>query len=205
METFKLDMSSKFEMSDLGCMTYFLGMELHQVKGEILVNQRKFASELLVKFSMESCSPVDTPLVPGIKLVKEDGHGKVDGKAYRSLIGSLLFLCTTRPDIAFTVNLLSRFMQSPSEIHLRSAKRVLKYIQGTLDLGILYSRGTVQLMGYSDADWAGSDEEMRSISGCCFTLESGVITWFLKKQTVVAQSTAEAEYVALAKCGNQTV
>ena len=96
-------------------------------------------------------------------------------------------------------------MQSPSEIHLRSVKRVLRYIQGTLDLGILYSRGTIQLIGYSDADWAGSDEEMRSISGCCFTLGSGVITWFSKKQTVVAQSTAEAEYVALAKCGNQAV
>jgi len=154
---------------------------------------------------MEGCSSVDTPSSPGIKLIKEDGQPKVDAQAYRSLIGSLLYLCATRPDISFTVNLLSRFMQSPSEIHLRSAKRVLRYIQGTLDLGILYSRGTTHLVGYSDADWAGSDEEMRSISGSCFTLGSGVITWFSKKQTVVAQSTAEAEYVALAKCANQAV
>ena len=94
-------------------------------------------------------------------------------------------------------------MQSPSEIHFRSAKRVLRYVQGTLDLGILYSRGSIQLLGYSDADWAGSDEEMRSIYGCCFTLDSGIITWFSKKQTVVGQSTAEAEYVALAKSENR--
>ena len=78
LETFKLDMSSKFEMSDLRCMTYFLGMEVHQEKGKILVNQRKFSSELLMKFSMEGCSPVDTPSSLGIKLVKEDGHAKVD-------------------------------------------------------------------------------------------------------------------------------
>ena len=96
-------------------------------------------------------------------------------------------------------------MQSPSEMHFRCAKRVLRYIQGNLDHEILYSKGSVQLVGYTDADWAGSDEEMRSISGSCFTLGSGIINWFSKRQTVVAQSTAEAEYVAAAKSANQAV
>jgi len=109
-EAFKLDMSAKFEMSDLGLMNYFLGMEVHQEKGKILVNQKKYSSELLVKFSMEGCSSVDTPSSPGIKLTKEDGQPKVDAQVYRSLIGSLLYLCATRPDISFTMNLLSRFM-----------------------------------------------------------------------------------------------
>jgi len=127
-ETFKLDMSSKFEMNDLGCMTYFLRLELHQVKDGILVNQRKFASEMLVKFSMENCRPVDTPSVLSLKLVKDDEHEKVDGTAYQSLIESLLYLCASRPDMAFTVNLLSRFMQSPSEMHPKCAKRVLRYV-----------------------------------------------------------------------------
>ena len=134
-ETFKLDMSSKFEMSDLGCMTYFLVLEVHQVKAGILVNQRKYASELLVKFAMENCKPVSTHSVPGTKLVKDDGHEKVDGRTCRSLIGSLLYLCASRPAIAFTVNMLSRFMQSPSDMHFKCAKRVLRYIQGTLDMG----------------------------------------------------------------------
>ena len=92
-ETFKADMSSKFEMSDLDCMRYFLGLKLHQAKAGLLVNQRKHARELLVKFAMENCRPISTPSVPGTKLVKDDGHKKVDGRTYRSLIGSLLYLC----------------------------------------------------------------------------------------------------------------
>ena len=111
-------------------------------------------------------------------------------KLIESLIGSLLYLRASRPDIAFTVNMLSRFMQSPSDMHFRCEKRVLRHIQGTLDHEILYSKGSVQLIGYTDADWVGSDKEMRSIYGACFTLVSGVITWHSKRQTVVAQSTA---------------
>ena len=90
-------------------------------------------------------------------------------------------------------------------MHLRCAKRVLRYVQGTIDLGILYLKGSVQVVGYSYADWAGTDEEMRSVSGCCFTLGSGIITWLSKKQTVVAQSTAKAKYVAATKIFNQAV
>lgn len=142
----------------------------------------------------------------GQKLLKEDGSKKVDERMFRSLIGSLLYLTASRPDIMFAVSLLSRFMHCPSEIHFQAAKRILRYVKETVDYGIHYTaKCPVKLLGFSDSDWAGSDEEMRSTSGGCFTIGSGVITWLSKKQSVVAQSTAEAELVAANKNANQAI
>ncbi|KAF5468920.1 hypothetical protein F2P56_013028 [Juglans regia] len=152
------------------------------------------------------CKSVATPLTTIEKLKKEDGAKEADAAAYRSLIGSLLYLAATRPDIMYATSLLSRFMQCPSQIHFGAAKRVLRYIQGTKDFGIWYKPSSHStLTGFTNSDWAGSVDDMRSTSGYCFNLGTGVFSWGSKKQGSVAQSTAEAEYVAAAGATNQAI
>ncbi|KAL0323926.1 UNVERIFIED_CONTAM: Retrovirus-related Pol polyprotein from transposon TNT 1-94 [Sesamum calycinum] len=200
------DMMKTFEMSDLGLMHFFLGIEINQEKEGIFICQRKYTETLLKKFKMESCKTVTTPLVTGEKYQKEDGSQKVDGSMYRSLIGSLLYLTATRPDIMFATSLLSRFMQSPSQVHYAAAKRILRYLRGTKDFGIWYkSTNDAKLVGYTDSDWAGSVDDMKSTSGYTFSLGSGIFTWASKKQATVAQSSAEAEYIAAAATSNHAI
>ena len=147
-----------------------------------------------------------TPLIANEKFKKQDGTKAADAAAYRSIIGSLLYLAVTWPDIMFATSLLSRFMQSPSQIHFGAAKRVLRYIQGTKDFGIWYKSCAQSTMtGFTDSDWAGSVDDMRSTSGHCFNLGTSVFSWGSKKQNSVAQSTAEAEYVAAAGAANQAI
>ncbi|KAL0377326.1 UNVERIFIED_CONTAM: Retrovirus-related Pol polyprotein from transposon RE1 [Sesamum radiatum] len=201
---FKEDMMKTFEMSDLGLMHFFLGIEINQEKEGIFICQKKYTETLLKKFKMESCKIVTTPLVTGEKYKKEDGSEKVNGSIYKSLIGSLLYLTATRPDIMFATSLLSRFMQSPSQVHYGAAKRILRYLQGTKDFGIWYkSTNDAKLVGYTDSDWAGSADDMKSTSGYTFSLGSGIFSWASKKQATVAQSSAEAEYIAAAAASNQ--
>ncbi|KAK4387925.1 Retrovirus-related Pol polyprotein from transposon RE2 [Sesamum angolense] len=179
-QDFKEDMMKTFEMSDLGLMHFFLGIEKNQEKEGIFICQKKYTETLLKKFKMESCKTVTTPLVTGEKYQKEDGSQKVDGSMYRSLIGSLLYLTATRPDIMFATSLLSRFMQSPSQVHYGAAKRILRYLRGSVD-------------------------DMKSTSGYTFSLGSGIFSWASKKQATVAQSSAEAEYIAAAATSNQAI
>jgi hypothetical protein len=114
-------------------------------------------------------------MVLGQKLMKEDRAPKIDGKAYRSLVGSLLYLTATHPDIVFVVNYLSRFMQSPSQIHFIAAKKVLRYLKRTLEFGMHFVKSSfVKLIGFSDSDWAGSDEKMMSTSGYCFAIGGSI-------------------------------
>jgi len=203
---FMQEMETKFEMSDLGEMSYFLGMEIHQATAGIFISQRKYAWDILKRFKMERCKSVPTPLVHNEKISKFERGDKADPTVYRSLIGSLLYLTATRPDLMFAASLLSRFMQAPSQVHLGVAKRTLRYIKGTADYGIWFKREEQgQLMGYSDSDWAGSVDDMKSTSGYAFTLGSGMFSWNSKKQEVVAQSSAEAEYIAAAGATNQAL
>ncbi|XP_059629958.1 uncharacterized mitochondrial protein AtMg00810-like [Cornus florida] len=126
--------------------------------------------------------------------MKEDGSKEADASLYRSLVGSLLYLTSARANIMYATSLLSRFMHNPSQIHVGAAKRVLRYIQGTLDFGILYEKNVdAKLFGFCDSDWAGCVDDMRSTSGCAFSLGSGVFSWASKKQETVAQSSAEAK------------
>ncbi|XP_042974667.1 uncharacterized mitochondrial protein AtMg00810-like [Carya illinoinensis] len=153
-----------FEMSDMGLMHYFLGMEVYQ-EGGIFISQRKYALDLLNKFNMAECKSVATPLIVNEKLKKEDGAKEADVVAYRSLIGSLLYLVTTRPNIMYATSLLSRFMQCPSQIHFGAAKRVLRYIQGTKYFGICYKPSSHStLTSFTDSDWAGYVDDIRSTS-----------------------------------------
>ena len=138
---------------------------------EIFICQRKYAKEILKKFNMEDCKAISTPMCQKEKLCKDDGAERVDETLYKSLIGCLMYLTATRPDILHAVSVLSRFMNCASEIHLKTAKRVLRYVKGTLSYGIKFcSSQNFQLQGYSDSDWAGSLDDMKSTSGYSFQL-----------------------------------
>ena len=194
---FRHEMMERYEMSDMGLLRYFLGIEIHQDEDGVFRYQRKYAENILKKERMLGCNVVATPLVVNEKLKKEDGGKKVDATHYRSLVGKLLYLTATRPDIMFSTSLLSRFMNNPSYIHLGVAKRVLRYIQGTMELGIKFWKNTeIKLIGFCDSDWGGCADDMKSTSGFAFSLGSGVFSWCSKKQQTVAQSSAEAEYVS---------
>lgn len=204
-EEFKQEMMKSFEMSDLGLMHYFLGMEVCQDDG-IFISQKKYAEDLLKKFNMTDCKLVATPLIANEKLKKEDRGKLTEGATYRSLIGSLLYLTSTRPDLMFATSTLSRFMQNPSQVHFGAAKRVLRYVQGTLKYDISFkSCFYSKLIGYTDSDWASSIDDMKSTLDYCFNLGSRIFSWGSKKQGSVAQSTVEAEYVATANVVNQAI
>ena len=142
-----------FEMSDLGSMSYFLGMEIHQSSSGIFVSKKKYVVDVLKKFKLDSCKEAATPLARNEKILKNDGEKLEDPSTYRSLVGSLLNLTATRPDLMFPAGLLSRFMSSPSNVHIGVVKRVLRYVRGTSDLGIWYLKtGGVKLFGYRDSD-----------------------------------------------------
>ncbi|KAG8499415.1 hypothetical protein CXB51_005894 [Gossypium anomalum] len=190
---FKTQMKEMFDMTDLGAMTYFLGMEVNQSDQGIFISQQAFALKILDKFCMSNCKSVNTPMAQGEKLTSFGNQERVDEKEYRSLVGCLLYLTATRPDLMHSVSLLSRFMHCCDTSHFKAAKRVLRYVKGTLKLGVMFKKeNELKLMGYSDSDWAGSTDDMRSTSGYFFTLSSRAFCWSSKKQQTVAQSTAEA-------------
>ncbi|XP_050876909.1 secreted RxLR effector protein 161-like [Lathyrus oleraceus] len=146
---------------------------------------------------MESCNPASTPMEPGTKLSKFDGGEHVEAGKYRSLVGSLRYLTCTRPDISLSVGIVSRFMEEPVYTHWKALKRILRYIQGTVSLGMFYSNSEkYKLVGYSDSDWCGDIDDRKSTSGYVFFMGNTAFTWLSKKQQIVTLSTCEAEYVA---------
>ncbi|KAI5353004.1 hypothetical protein L3X38_005896 [Prunus dulcis] len=204
--SFKTEMMKRYEMTDLGLLHHFLGLGVIQAESYIFLHQKKYARTLLDKFGLKDCKAVSTPLAMNEKLSKEDGSEQADEKVYRQIVGSLLYLTATRPDIMFAASLLARYMHGPTKKHMGTAKRVLRYIQGTLDFGIAYEKGKeAMLVGYCDSDWSGCEDDMRSTSGYAFHLGSGVFSWASVKQSSVALSTAEAEYVSAAEATAQAV
>jgi hypothetical protein len=199
----KRDLASEFEMKDIGLMHYFLGLEVWQQPGEIFLGQGKYAVEILRRFGMMDCKSMTTPMITNLKKLGASDSDLVDPTMYRQLIGSLMYLVNTRPNICFVVNTLSQFMVESRQVHWVAAKHVLRYLRGTVGFGLRYVGGDgVRLHGYSDSDWAGSAVDRKSTSGGCFSLGSTVVSWFSRKQTSVALSSAEAEYMAasLASC-----
>jgi hypothetical protein len=205
-EEFKRSMKNKFDMTDLGKMRYFLGVEVRQCDSGIFIHQQKYAQEIISRFGMENCNKVCTPIVPGNKLTKDEGGKAVDSTKYRQLIGCLMYLLATRPDLAFSVCLIARYMEKPTELHLAAAKRVLRYLQGSLHYGILYARNSeCVLQGWSDSDYAGDLDDRKSTTGYVFMYGNGAVSWSSKKQAIVTLSTTEAEFVAAASCACQAV
>ncbi|KAM2677793.1 hypothetical protein EV1_004297 [Malus domestica] len=203
---FKMEMMQKYEMSDLGLLHHFLGMGILQTENGVFIHQSKYAKSLLVRFGLEDCKPVSIPLPTGEKLKKVDGSELADETMYRKIVGSLLYLTATRPDLMYAASLLSRFMNGPTKKHFGVARRVLRYVQGTLSYGIEYAKDSdAILVGFCDADWAGSEDDCRSTSGYAFSFGSGIFSWASVKQNTVALSTAEAEYVSAAKATAQAI
>ncbi|XP_059077974.1 secreted RxLR effector protein 161-like [Cryptomeria japonica] len=153
-----------------------------------------------------NCKSAPTPIVTGLKLSKDDKGANVNPTLYKKLVGSLMYLIATRPDIMFGVSLISRFMESPKVTHWNVGKRILKYVSGTKNYGIFYSRSNdFKLVGYTDSDCAGSIDDRKSTSGYAFHFGSGIVSWASKKQTIVTLSSTEAEYVAATWAACQVV
>ncbi|CAL8990056.1 unnamed protein product [Prunus brigantina] len=206
LEDFKKDMKEKYEMTDLGLLHHFLGMGVIQTPTSIFIHQKKYATTLLNRFSLSECKPVSIPLVTSEKLSKNDGSGLASEEQYRRIVGSLLYLTATRPDIMFAASLLARFMHCPTSKHLGTAKRILRYVKGTLDYGLEYVKGKgAVLIGYCDSDWSGSVDDSKSTSGYAFSFGSGVFAWASVKQNCVALSTAEAEYISASEATTQAI
>jgi len=194
---FKRTMEKEFEMTDLGHMRYFLGLKVKQLETGIFVSQERYAEDILSKFKMARCCPVSTPMEPDTKLSKFDGGDHVDANKYRSLVGSLRYLKSTRPDLLLSVGIVSRYMEESTYTHWRALKRILRYVRGTTSLRLYYTRSDdYRLVGYSDSDWCGDVDYRKSTSGYVFFMSNTAFTWLSKKQPIVTLSTCEAEYVA---------
>ncbi|GKF85252.1 uncharacterized mitochondrial protein-like protein, partial [Tanacetum coccineum] len=190
-DEFKSCMMNKFEMSDLGLLQYFMGLEVLQKEDGIFVCQQKYATDHLKRFHMSNCEVEATPMNPGEKLQLNDGTRKADGKFFRSMVGGLNYLTHTRPDIAFPVSYVSRYMHSPTKQHLGAAKRILRYIAGTTNFGIWYTNvRDFKLIGFTDSDWAGCLDTRKGTSGNMFSFGSGAVIWSSKKQETLALSSS---------------
>nr|KYP57482.1 Retrovirus-related Pol polyprotein from transposon TNT 1-94 [Cajanus cajan] len=206
MEDFKRSMHGEFDMTDLGMMRFFLGIEVLQCSDGIYICQKKYALEILRRFGMEESNPICNPIVPGYKLCRDEEGIKVNETHFKQMVGSLMYITTTRPDLMFVVSLISRYMSQPTEMHAKVAKRILRYLKGTENYGILYKRGGIEeLQAYTDSDYAGDLEDRKSTSGYVFIMSGGSVAWSSRKQPIVTISTTEAEFIAAAGCACQAV
>lgn len=155
---------------------------------------------------MLNCNSVGTPAETGLKLSKDIRGKRVDSTYFKQIVGSLMYLTSTRPDIMHPVSMMSRYMENPTELHLKAAKRIFRYLKGTTDFGILYKKGRKSdFFCYTDSDYAGDIADRKSTSGNVFLMSSGAISWSSKKQQIVTLSTTEAEFVAAASCSCQAI
>ena len=206
----KEKLSSRFQMKDMGKLHYCLGINISQDEenGSVMINQKQYILNMLEKYGMKDAKPVSTPGDPNVKLVANDEVSKSlsNPSKYQSLVGSLLYAAmATRPDIAYAVGVLGKFNANPSEAHFTAAKRVLRYLKGTVDWGLRYQCKSDELVGYSDADFAGDEDDRHSTTGNVFLLAGSAVSWLSRKQRIVALSTAEAEYVALSSATQEIV
>lgn len=184
-------------MSDLGLLHYSLGLEVKQRIDGIFVSQQKYVIDILKRFKMLGCKTSSTPMNVNELLKGEDGTCKANVKHIRSIVGGLNYLSNIRPDIAHSVSVISRFMHNPFVHHLGAAKRILHYIAGTSEYGILYSRvQNFRLHDFTDGDYVGSLDDRKSTSGQVFFLGSRAVSWSSKKQDTMDLSSLEAEYIA---------
>ncbi|GJS06915.1 retrovirus-related pol polyprotein from transposon TNT 1-94 [Tanacetum coccineum] len=199
-------MHDEFEMSMMGELNFFLGLQIKQMEDGIFFNQSKYIKEMLKKFGLEDSKPMKTPMSSDTKLTKDEECESVDSTKYRGMIGSLLYLTASRPDIMFSVCLCARFQEAPKTSHLEAVKRIFRYIKGTTHLGLWYPKGTgIETVVYADSDHAGDYVDRKSTSGICTFVGCCLTSWFSKKQTALAISTTEAEYVSAGKACQQAL
>jgi histone deacetylase 1/2 len=194
---------SEFALKDLGKLDYFLGIEVHHSNsGSLLLTQTKYIRDLLTKANMATANSIASPMASSTKLTKFGSNHVSDPTFFRSIVGGLQYVTVTRPEISYSVNKVCQFLSSPLEDHWKAVKRILRYLQGTLHHGLLIQPAPLNtpltLTGFCDADWASDPDDRRSTSGACIFLGPNLVSWWAKKQTLVARSSAEAEYRSLA-------
>ena len=206
----KAALQQRFEMKDLGEVHYCLGIQVERDKENkrMKLHQAQYLTNLLEKFGMQDCKPAATPVDQSTKLLPNEGE-PVDKEKYQALIGGLTYAVTaTRPDLAQALGTVNQFCSNPGHEHWKAAKRILRYIKGTIDYGITFDGNEetdVKLQGYVDADWGSNPNGRKSQSGYLFTICGGVISWASKKQSVVALSSTEAEYIAASLASQEAV
>ncbi|RVW95281.1 Retrovirus-related Pol polyprotein from transposon RE1 [Vitis vinifera] len=198
-ENLKKLLTREFEIKDLGQLRYFLGMEVGRTKEGIVITQRKYVLDLLQETRMLGCKPVDTPMDPIGKIDKDNDSHPTDRDRYQRLVGKLIYLTHTRPDIGFAVSMVSRYMNNPTERHMKAVYRILQYLKKSPGRGLYFKKtSSREVEVFTDADWAGSLTDRRSTTGYCSYVWGNLVTWRSKKQSVVARSSAEAEFSAMA-------
>ncbi|GKC13113.1 retrovirus-related pol polyprotein from transposon TNT 1-94 [Tanacetum coccineum] len=194
-------LTTKFKMSMMGQMSFFLGLQISQSPKGIFLNQSKYAYEIIKKHGLLISDYVDIPMVEKNKLDEDLQGTPVDATLYRGMIGSLMYLTSSRPDLIYTVCLCARYQAKPIEKHLNVVKRIFRYLKGTINMGLWYSKDTdMSLTAYSDTDHAGCQDTRRSTSGSAQFLGDKLVSWSSKKQKSTAISSTEAEYIALSGC-----
>lgn len=207
MNIIKEKLSQRFNMDDRGELNWFLGIDFKRHDGQYQMSQKRYTEEILKRFGMSDCKPVQTPADKNVNLVKSN-YNTVNEFPYRQLVGSLIYLNATRPDISWIVSKLSQFLDNPSPSHVTAAKRVLRYLKGTLEYSLMFSPTDGELTGFCDADWAGDCDDRRSTTGYIFTLgtaNSAPISWKSRKQSTVALSSTEAEYMSLSDATKEMI
>ncbi|KAK1408324.1 hypothetical protein QVD17_39996 [Tagetes erecta] len=194
-------LNSQFLIKDLGLLKYFLGIEVIRTDSTLCLSQRKYCMDLLTEYGLSGCKPAKTPIEQHYAVVNfckthSDLLENISG--YQQLLGKLIYLSHTRPDISYAVQYLSQFMHKPTQAHLQLAMRVLRYLKGSPGKGLVFSQSeSFQLSAYSDSDWGKCLETRRSVTGFCIMLGSCLVSWKSKKQSTVSRSSAEAEYRAM--------
>jgi hypothetical protein len=200
-EEFSRIMTKRFEMFMMGELKFFLGFQVSQMKEGTFIYQTKYVKDMLKKFDMADAKPIKTPMALNGHLDLNEEGKSVDQKVYRSIIGSLLYLCASRPNIMLSVCMCVRIEANPKKCHLMIVKRILRYFIHTLNLGLWYPKGsTFDLLGYPDSDYASCKVDRKSTTGTCQFLGRSLVSWSSKKQNLVTLSTAKAEYVAAGAC-----
>ncbi|CAL1376492.1 unnamed protein product [Linum trigynum] len=195
-----------FKLKELGDVSYFLGLEIERTTQGIFVSQKKYVRDLLVEYQFLDCKPCPTPMEQNLKLSRSSGELLDDQTNYRTIVGSLRYLSSTRPDIAYAVQVVSQYMGMARTLHLDAVHRILRYLQGTQDVGIFFpSHGEMTLEAFADADFAGCVDTRRSTSGWCVRLGLSPISWRCKKQDRVSKSSTEAEYRSMSEVSSELV
>nr|GEX66303.1 putative ribonuclease H-like domain-containing protein [Tanacetum cinerariifolium] len=203
---FKKLMKDKFQMSSIGELTFFLGLPVKQKQNRIFISQDKYVAEILRKFGLTDGKSASTPIDTEKTLLKDPDGEDVDVHTYRSMIGSLMYLTSLRPDSMFVVCACAYFQVTPKALHLHAVKRTFRYLMGKPHLGLWYPKDLpFNLVAYFDSDYAGASLDRKSTTGGCQFLGCRLISWQYKKQTVIATSSTEAEYVADASCCAQVL